>query len=325
MMHSESRDRVPTSLWGPLLCLAVGFCGVAGCGGNDAPQQADNAAKSQSQPATPAPEKTSAGDERAVGGPRKPIFGGEGPGDPFLKASLSRTSPSGNVEAASVRQKLKPLQVLVGRWRGVTRKSVAGAKSVEEPLWRWDFSDPKQPALAFESNSSPFLKRGRLTWRAGDGKYQLTAETKDGIAKTYRGDFTQAVEDVPGDGKHLERTYRLTLTQIEPPPGTREPNFVVEFEQQNNNRYLLIVHRKTGERLQEMDRVGNQREGTSFAAKLDDYGEKTCVVSQGLGTMTVTYKGRTYYVCCSGCRKAFEAEPEKWIASFQAWKKRQGK
>ena len=45
-----------------------------------------------------------------------------------------------------------------------------------------------------------------------------------------------------------------------------------------------------------------------------DYGDKTCIISQGLGTISVSYKGKSYWVCCTGCKAAFEAEPETWIA-----------
>ena len=84
---------------------------------------------------------------------------------------------------------------------------------------------------------------------------------------------------------------------------------------------LVELSRRRGQgtyRLQ--DTIGCQREGTSFALSDTDYGEKTCVISQGLGTMTVSHKGKTYWVCCSGCKAAFEEEPEKWIARFEALK-----
>ncbi len=29
--------------------------------------------------------------------------------------------------------------------------------------------------------------------------------------------------------------------------------------------------------------------------------------------MRVTYNGKEYYVCCSGCREEFKADPEKYI------------
>jgi YHS domain-containing protein len=40
-----------------------------------------------------------------------------------------------------------------------------------------------------------------------------------------------------------------------------------------------------------------------------------CIVSGGAATMPVSYKGTTYYVCCSGCRDEFLANPEKYIAA----------
>ena len=66
------------------------------------------------------------------------------------------------------------------------------------------------------------------------------------------------------------------------------------------------------------DTIGCQRTGTSFALSDSDYGEKTCVISQGLGTTAVSFQGKTYWVCCSGCKAAFEEEPAKWIARFEA-------
>ena len=38
--------------------------------------------------------------------------------------------------------------------------------------------------------------------------------------------------------------------------------------------------------------------------------------------MQVSYKGETFWVCCSGCADAFKENPEKYIAEFKA---KQGK
>ncbi|MFO0845208.1 MAG: YHS domain-containing protein [Gemmataceae bacterium] len=46
-----------------------------------------------------------------------------------------------------------------------------------------------------------------------------------------------------------------------------------------------------------------------------------CIVPGGLGTIPVAYKGKTYYVCCTGCRDAFREEPEKYIKEFEEAKK----
>jgi YHS domain-containing protein len=37
--------------------------------------------------------------------------------------------------------------------------------------------------------------------------------------------------------------------------------------------------------------------------------------------MQVSYMGQTYYVCCSGCRDAFNENPAKIIAEYKARKK----
>jgi len=337
-MHTGGR-RIPAAV--VLSVSAVLGLLVAGCG-EQAEQQA---AKSQSS----ANSDTQNGDQQDNGNKkqdvadgsgkgnssakqsgRKPIFGdnrngsSSGAPDPFLNNSGNDDSKTagGSGPSRSVKETLKQLQVIVGEWRGITRKAIAGAKGIEEPKWRWDFSNSEQPALAFESKSSSYLRNGRLTYLPQEAQFELTTTTKNGEKKTYRGQFTDPIRDVPADdGKTVHRTFRLTLEQVEPPPKAIEQNYRVEFRQVNNNRYYLITHRKAGDTVQEWDRVANQRSGTSFADKLDDYGEKTCVVSQGLGTMTVSHEGKTYYVCCSGCQKAFEDEPEKWIAAFEEWKR----
>ena len=47
-----------------------------------------------------------------------------------------------------------------------------------------------------------------------------------------------------------------------------------------------------------------------------------CIVSGGKGTMAVTYQGKTYYVCCSGCRSEFNENPAKYVAEYETKKKK---
>ena len=42
------------------------------------------------------------------------------------------------------------------------------------------------------------------------------------------------------------------------------------------------------------------------------------IVSGGLGTIRVSFKGETYYVCCSGCRDAFNEDPQKYVKEYKA-------
>jgi hypothetical protein len=64
--------------------------------------------------------------------------------------------------------------------------------------------------------------------------------------------------------------------------------------------------------------VGFTKEGESFATAKN---KVECIVTGGLGTIAVTYNNQTYYVCCSGCRDAFMANPAKIIAEYNKKKK----
>jgi hypothetical protein len=65
-------------------------------------------------------------------------------------------------------------------------------------------------------------------------------------------------------------------------------------------------------------RVVCTRKGVAFAATGD---EPECVVSGGLGVVKVSYKGKIYWVCCSGCLAELRANPEKYIKEYEAKQK----
>lgn len=213
---------------------------------------------------------------------------------------------------------LQPLQVLLGKWNGMSRnKSMS-----DQPEWVWDFrSDRSRPALAFSSDKGEYLREAKLTFLPDKQLYQLTAVDGAGEKRVYQGTFTEPVLDVPGDDNdQLQRTYKLQLTEAK--PVAEHEVWQIAFAQQENNRYIMEVSRRRGEgAFQRIDTVHTQREGTSFALSSTDYGDRTCVISQGLGTISVAYKDKTYWVCCTGCKAAFEEDPERWIARYEEQKK----
>jgi ribosomal protein L24E len=144
----------------------------------------------------------------------------------------------------------------------------------------------------------------------------MKATDADGVTRDYQGEFTEPVREVVGDDDKFHRVFTLEFTQT---PESRESTggeaWRFAFNQQENNRYVLEVSKRRGTaQFRRYDTVSTQREGTSFAINDSDYGERTCIISQGLGTMSVSYKGKSYWVCCSGCKAAFEDDPETWIA-----------
>jgi hypothetical protein len=239
---------------------------------------------------------------------------------PIKPIEINASGSAGTTAAAdtgerveSARAALKPLQILIGNWNGTSRKAM-----LDQPNWVWDLkTDPKQPAIRIKSEKGQYVRDGRLTFSPASQEYEFTATDGDGKQRVFRGNFSQEVQDVAGDDKKLQRTYKLELT--EPKADTDGEQWRVVINQQENNRYILEVDRKRGSSpFLRIDTINTQREGTSFALSDTDYGEKTCVVSQGLGTTSVSYMGKSYWVCCSGCKAAFEDDPAKWVAKFEA-------
>jgi hypothetical protein len=235
------------------------------------------------------------------------------------EASGSTTVSTAPPKVDDIIAGLKPLQIVLGDWTGIVQK----ASSNEGHAWVWDLkSDPQFPALVLDSMDGVFFKEARLTFDPRDQNYHMTTKDADGTTRKFSGTFSKEPEDVPNEnGKGTHRTFKLELSETTDPP--LETRFQFVFNQQDNNRYLVEISRARGKApFRRVDTIGTQREGVSFAQADDDYGDRTCVISGGLGTSTVSYKGKSYYVCCSGCKAAFEDEPERWIARFEAEKKK---
>ena len=76
------------------------------------------------------------------------------------------------------------------------------------------------------------------------------------------------------------------------------------------NRLILLFERKLGSILMRLCEIGFTREGGDFAKGATG---PECIVTGGKGSIAVSYKGKTYYVCCSGCKELWEEDPEACI------------
>jgi hypothetical protein len=292
-----------------------------GCSGGADPEPAGSSESGQTPSAAEsAGEVVETDDAQSTTAAYRPIQLGGTSG-----ASTADPDSSGGTTAVSteppkfeeVVAALKPIQVVLGKWQGLIKNA---AKS-EVHDWVWDLkTDPVFPSLVLSIPEGEYFTNARLTYDPRIEKFLMTTVDVEDVTRSFTGEFKAAPKDVPSeDGKGVERTFQLELTENE--DSGRGTRFQYVFKQQHNNRYLVDVNRARGRaKFQQLDVIGSQREGVSFAKADDDYGDKTCVISGGLGTSTVSYKGKTYYVCCSGCKAAFEDEPERWIARLEAQK-----
>lgn len=299
---------------------------VAGCSGEPAspraaPESANSAASSTTGTVEPqsatAPESQVVDDEPSK--PDEPKFEFK----PLILNAVTGSStdaanadskPDAEKQIQTIITKLQPLQVLLGQWRGTTRREYENFKAVDNHEWVWDLrTKPDQPALAIQSDKSPYIKTARLTWDTAQNRFMMTAVDPGGMTREFTGDFTDPVHEIVGSDDKLHKVFRLEFDQND--SGDNSEAWQFAFAQQENNRYLLEVAKRRGKaNFARFDTVSTQREGTSFAVSDTGYAEKTCIISEGLGTMEVTYKGRSYWVCCTGCKAAFEEDPATWIA-----------
>ncbi len=317
MQMRPQRGRHQTNgAWLLLGTLAFAGCGKATVPASDAPTTTTAAATSPTSAAVPTPNGNQSPMEMEI--PSISLT-------PVVAAVEAQDAKSEPLTIDQTEQRrllftsMKPLQIMLGSWNGTTQKEVGDFKGLDKSNWVWDLkSDRKLPAMVMTSDANPYFRAARLTYFPDRNLFQFKATDTEGQVRTLEGTFTQAAETFQGDDRLTHIKYKVELTQVDPP--ANKDAWQLVFNQQDNNRFLIEVGKKRGSRFMRVDTIATQREGTSFAKSDVGYGQRECIISGGLGTIPVTFKGANYWVCCSGCKAAFDEEPQKWIAEFEAKK-----
>ena len=211
-----------------------------------------------------------------------------------------------NAEKNEAREALKELQEFIGNWKGVggPDKPRPGPRDPvwnENISWCWRFKG-NDAWLAMNVKDGKLFQSAELRYLPKKKFYQLTATNKDGKKIVFEG--------------KIERDI-LKLERINPNTKATE-QIAINTAAEGDRLIYRIAHKNEGTTLWRKDYlIACTREGVSLG-KVDKKNE--CVVSGGLGTIAVSYKGETYYVCCSGCAEAFKENPEKYINEYKAKK-----
>ncbi|MBA4063674.1 MAG: hypothetical protein C0501_08175 [Isosphaera sp.] len=201
-------------------------------------------------------------------------------------------------DPAAEKKALAEVQDFIGLWKlEGTQKSGAVTKAWKEDVsWGWRFKDGAAWVVAdFGGGKGKHFGAGELRYDAAKKKYRLTLAAPDKTEQVFEGDLAK------GGGLKLERTdaktkdvYRLTLNTL-----AEGDRFQVKLEKQDGGKGLFDTQFA----------MNGNRDGTSFAGGAK---KPECVVSGGAATIAVNFGGKTYYVCCSGCRDEFNASPQKY-------------
>jgi YHS domain-containing protein len=201
------------------------------------------------------------------------------------------------------KEALKALNEFVGQWKG-NGESKSGKSEIwkESAEWSWDLKGT-DPALKIKFTGGKQFSEGTLKYLPDKKKYQLTATTTNQKEQVYTGEI---------------KAKKLVLTHEEP---ESKDKYTVEMSTNNDGArfvYNVAVQKKGVGIARRLVEVGLTREGVSLAG-----GKKNeCIITGGLARMEVTYNGKTYYVCCTGCRDEFKANPKKYVEEWEAKRKK---
>jgi YHS domain-containing protein len=212
----------------------------------------------------------------------------------LLLSSALSADPAPRTDA---KEPFRPLTPLVGEWKCSGRADDKDRTFwSEKAVWAWKFKgDDAWMTVAFEKGKH--FTGGELRYEHKAKQFSLKLTTTEKAEQEFVGTI--------GEGKQKEPVLTLERTE-----GDTVHQVTLTVLHGNRHLFQLSSRPKTVESFTRHYLIGATKEGEAFA---DEAKGPECIVSGGKGTISVTHKGTTYYVCCSGCRDEFKDDPEKYI------------
>jgi len=212
-------------------------------------------------------------------------------------------SRAADTDVEARRTGLQALNDFIGVWKG-TGGPDKPKLDPKDPIWK----ETINWCWGFKGDDA------WLTFTIRDGKYVSAGEVRYMPAKDrYTLKLTDAKQQVLNFHRRLERSY-LTFERVDPASG--ETQQIVMNSAADGIRFVYrYATRPRGRTVfTKVYQVAASKEGESLGTT----GKKNeCIVTGGLGTIAVTYMGETFYVCCTGCRDAFNEEPAKFVKAYK--------
>ncbi|MBI1902958.1 MAG: hypothetical protein HYS13_17815 [Planctomycetia bacterium] len=218
--------------------------------------------------------------------------------------------PASADDAPSDKEVLKPLQVYIGAWKGVGQPKRGSTEGtwIEKSDWAWKF-DKGQAQIVFDSPEGKYFQHGRIVTGDKQGELKFIGTLPDDKTEiAYTAKAPAGDEEFPelvfaADKRAADRPARISIRMVA-----------------KGDRLLVLYEKRVGEtdRYLRLAEVGSTRAGSDFGKGTTG---RECIITGGAGTIPVTHKGQTYYVCCTGCRDLFNEDPDAAIAEYVARKK----
>jgi YHS domain-containing protein len=195
-----------------------------------------------------------------------------------------------------------PFEYLIGSWKGMGVPTANKLKGWSEThAWAWRFEKGAPVGLTVTFQGDKVLTRGQLAYDAASKRYTLTGTGTDDKPLTFSGAL-----DASGKQLVLDRVGAA-------PDGSRQR--LTLYPNASFIRYTLRVSEQEpgAPQFKTAIDVGLTKEGEAFAAGGAAADLPKCIVTGGAATITVSYQGKTFPLCCTGCRDEFNDNPEKYI------------
>ena len=193
-----------------------------------------------------------------------------------------------------------PFEHMVGGWKGTASPTVNRVKGWQETHgWAWKFEKGKPVGMTVTFEGDKTIAKGQISYDAAAKKYHLDGTDPSGKPVSFVGSFT-------ADGK------TLTFDRTGATPEGKER--LIVRPNSNKIRYTLQLDRQEpgAPQYKSVVSVGLTKEGESFAAGAGGADLPKCIMTGGAASMTVSYQGKSFPVCCTGCRDEFNDNPEKY-------------
>ena len=194
-----------------------------------------------------------------------------------------------------------PFEHMIGAWKGTASPVVNRVKGWPEThAWAWKFANGKPVAMTVEWKGDKTVSKGLLIYDLATKTYKLDGVDPEGKTAVYLG-------PISSDGK------TLTLDKVGVPRTAPNERLIIR-PNANRIRYTLQVETQEpgAPQFKKEIEVGLTKVGESFAAGSGGENLPKCIMTGGAATITVSYQGKTYPVCCTGCRDEFNENPAKY-------------
>ena len=196
----------------------------------------------------------------------------------------------------------EPFEYLVGSWTARAIPAVNRLKGWPEThAWAWRFEKGTPVGLTVAMKGDRLFTEAKLSYEAS--------------TKTYRLEGTDSEKKpVVFAGKLDTESNRLSLDRV-PGAGGAPRQQITFFPNANFVRYSLWIAEKEpgAPQFKRTIDVNAQKDGETFAAGAAVSELPKCIVTGGRGDTDRHVSGKSYPLCCTGCKAEFDDNPEKYV------------